>query len=209
MTEIRLTFAAEGFEAVSKVLVEMGIGFHVEPVGDPGQDRRPAPGAAPAAKRRAPAKAARKASKAKRAARPASRGCRGDRVPSACARPSPTPERPIVRRWKCRQARPATPAGGAPGGGQPDKPRRRVDRRRSSSFLAGQPAFQLGGVRQAAGVDQLAVDRDARRRHHAGLDDRLRVGDLLDLDFEPELRRRALAPSRRSLRSACSRVRRP
>ncbi len=76
MKEVRLTFASEGFEAVSKVLVEMGLSFRVEPVGPAA--RQAAAEAAPAAKPRAPAGPARKTSKAKRAARPAKAPAAGD-----------------------------------------------------------------------------------------------------------------------------------
>ena len=52
--------------------------------------------------------------------------------------------------------------------------------------LAGEPACEFRGVRQSAGIDQRAVDGDARRRHDSGERDRLRVGDLLDLDRDAE-----------------------
>ncbi len=123
MTDIRLTFAADGFEAVSKVLVEMGIGFHVEPVATPAK-KEPAPVApTPAApKRRAPAKAARKAAKPKRAAKPATADAEApgaERLRAAIARTG-TPYRSPLEMPGAGE--PATPAGGAPGGGQPDKP---------------------------------------------------------------------------------------
>ncbi len=70
MNEIRLTFASEAFEAVARVLVEMGLSFRVEPVGTTARQERAAE-TAPAAKPQTPARTARKASKAKRAARPA------------------------------------------------------------------------------------------------------------------------------------------
>ncbi len=37
-------------------------------------------------------------------------------------------------------------------------------------------------------MDELAVDRNARRGHHPGHSDGLWIGDLRDLDLTPELR---------------------
>jgi hypothetical protein len=70
MKELRLTFASEGFAAVSQVLVDMGLSFRVEPVGAATKEEAaPAMEVASAAKQRTPTKPARKSpAKAKRAA---------------------------------------------------------------------------------------------------------------------------------------------
>ena len=61
MTELRLTFASEGLAAVSKVLVEMGLSFRVEPAAPaPKVESAAGSQAAPAPKRRTSAKPARK-----------------------------------------------------------------------------------------------------------------------------------------------------
>ncbi len=69
MRELRLTFASEGFAAVSQVLVDMGLSFRVEPVGTATEEEAAAAtGVASAAKRRTSAKPARTSpAKAKRA----------------------------------------------------------------------------------------------------------------------------------------------
>jgi hypothetical protein len=59
MRELRLTFSAGDFGAVSQVLVEMGIAFHVEPMEAPAPEADAAV-PAPAAQRRRPAKRTRK-----------------------------------------------------------------------------------------------------------------------------------------------------
>jgi hypothetical protein len=71
MTDLRLTFSADGLAAVSKVLVDMGIGFRVEPVSSAREVVAAVVAqTAPVAKR--PSKATRKGSgKSKRAAQPA------------------------------------------------------------------------------------------------------------------------------------------
>ncbi len=115
MKEVRLTFASEGLEEVSKVLVEKGISFRVEPVGSPAKQEIAAE-AAP----RAPARPARKASKAMRPTRPAKADATSpgaERLRAAIAQsgtafrspPEPSEGAPP----------PARPAGEAPG---PDKP---------------------------------------------------------------------------------------
>ncbi len=118
MTEIRLTFAAEGFEAVSKVLVEMGIGFQVEPIAaTPKKEAAPAVEAPPPAKKRAPAKPARKASKPKRAAR--------GQKPASDDAAAPAAERlraAIARSGTAYRSPLEPPAGGEPVGPAGDRP---------------------------------------------------------------------------------------
>ena len=69
MTELRLTFPSEGFPAVSQVLVDMGLSFHVEPVGTAARQEAATAAETPPTPKRTPAKKARKTAKAKRAAR--------------------------------------------------------------------------------------------------------------------------------------------
>ena len=65
MNEIRLTFRTRDFGAISQVLVEMGIGFTVEPAKEPADDVVPAAAARePAGQRPKPPKKAAKAVKA-------------------------------------------------------------------------------------------------------------------------------------------------
>ena len=118
MKEVRLTFASEGLEAVSKLLVDMGLSFRVEPVG-PAVRQQAAAEAAPAAKPRAPAKPARKASKAKRAARPAKPPAAGDatgaeRLRAAIAQSGTTYRAPP-------EPSPTTPEAAAPIGDRPSE----------------------------------------------------------------------------------------
>ncbi len=126
MKEIRLTFATEGLEAVSKVLVDMGIGFRVEPLGAAArQEAKPAAEPPPAPRKRAPAKTARKASKVKRAARseepaPADDAslAGAERLRAAIARTGTTYRSPLE---PSGASEPAGPAGEASGSERPNE----------------------------------------------------------------------------------------
>lgn len=52
MKELRLTFRADDFGAVSQILVDMGIGFRVEPIEGPAAEAAPAHASHPPATRR-------------------------------------------------------------------------------------------------------------------------------------------------------------
>jgi hypothetical protein len=127
MTELRLTFASEGFAAVSQVLVDMGLSFRVEPVGETARkEAAPAVEAAPAAKGRTPAKPARKsAAKAKRPVRsekaPADEAtlAGAERLRAAVARSGTAYRSPLEPPKRCPARGPSSsrPSGGGEDGG--------------------------------------------------------------------------------------------
>ncbi len=123
MTEIRLTFASEGLHAVSKVLVDMGIGFQVEPVGAASKaPSAPSAPAVPQPTRRASSRGTRKnAAKVKRATvperQPASSPLAGAERLRAAITSSGGPYRSAGE----PAAEAAQPGGGAPAG-KPQQP---------------------------------------------------------------------------------------
>ena len=124
MKEVRLTFASAGLEAVSKVLLELGISFRVEPV-DTAAKQETTTEAAPAAKPRTAARPARKASKAKRAARPATAASAdatspgAERLRAAIAQSGTAFRSPLAPPAGTRE--PDPPAGLVPASDQPDE----------------------------------------------------------------------------------------
>ena len=77
MKEIRLTFRADDFAAVSQALIGLGVGFRVEPVDEaPVETATAHPDTPPVLKRRA----------AKKAAKPARKPPRGESLPTGADR---------------------------------------------------------------------------------------------------------------------------
>ena len=126
MTELRLTFASEGFAAVSQVLVAMGLSFRVEPVTSAAkkEEATTKSEATQPARRRAPAKSPRKsASKAKPASRPenppagesAAQGA--ERLRAAIARTGTGYRSPLEPPGSAPEPTPPSGEGGEPTGG--------------------------------------------------------------------------------------------